>query len=372
MFKGKSFNIKAGILAGILLTLWVINAGSQAIVHGDGVSKKIITDMAGRQVEITIPVRKVACLTGAAYEKVFLLGESRKIVVRQGNKPPWMARTNPQINKIATTSGDPNIEELLHDGVEIVFPFYDPQQLEQLKNAGIVSVITRVPLGDEKDNEELNAQKFVALIKKEIRLFGAVLGDHAAGIAEEWCKYYDRKVKYVTERTAKIPEKQRPKVYYVRGPDALSTQSYDQNISLYAEMAGANMVIKSLPQKNLDKVNMEQMIAWNPDVIFVGRQYSTDLVLKDTRWSNIYAVRTGKVYAIPEGVFYWDSGSEGVLLMEFIAQKLYPELFRDLDMKREVKDYYDRFYHYQLTADEIEKILHGLSPDGSRVNLLQN
>jgi iron complex transport system substrate-binding protein len=375
MSNDKSFKIKKVMLMvgiALLAFLAVIIGRPAVIAHGETCRKKVITDMAGREIEITWPVHKVACLTGAAYEKVFLLGESQKIVARQANHPPWMARTNPDIKNIATMSGEPNLEELIQRQVELVFPFYGPKQLAQMKDAGIAAVITKVPLGGKDDNEKLAVKSFVALIKKEMRLFGSALSEKAARRAEEWCKYYDRKVAYVLERTAKIPEGRRPKVYYVRGPDALTTHGCDQNIVWYGEMAGADMVLKTIAQKGIVKVDMEQIIAWNPDVILVGRQYSTDLVLKDPKWRNINAVRTGKVYVIPEGVFYWDGGSEGVLLMEFIAQKLYPDLFRDLDMKREIKIYYSKFYHYRLSSAEIEKILHGLSPDGKRVNRLQN
>jgi iron complex transport system substrate-binding protein len=83
-------------------------------------------------------------------------------------------------------------------------------------------------------------------------------------------------------------------------------------------------------------------------------------------------VRNKRVYVIPDGVFYWDSSSEGVLLLEYMSQKLYPELFKDLDMKQEVKTYYAKFYHYKLTDDEVNKLLQGLGPSGRRENLLNN
>lgn len=107
---------------------------------------------------------------------------------------------------------------------------------------------------------------------------------------------------------------------------------------------------------------MEDILAWDPEYIFVGRQYSPDLVLKDKRWKDVRAVKEGKVYQDPEGVFFWDGSSEGVLLMEFMAQKMYPDLFRDLDMKKEIQNYYARFYNYQLTNQEAEKILRAQAP----------
>ena len=119
-------------------------------------------------------------------------------------------------------------------------------------------------------------------------------------------------------------------------------------------------------------MSIEDILHWNPDVIFVGRQYSPDLVLKDARWQDVSAVRNHRVYVIPDGVFYWDSSSEGVLLMEFMAQKMYPEIFKDLSMKDEIQAYYKEFYHYALSDAEVNNMLQGLGPDGQRKNRLNN
>ena len=35
---------------------------------------------------------------------------------------------------------------------------------------------------------------------------------------------------------------------------------------------------------------------------------------------------------------------------------LYPDIY-DYDMREEVKEFYDKFYHYQLTEEEIDELL---------------
>jgi iron complex transport system substrate-binding protein len=107
-------------------------------------------------------------------------------------------------------------------------------------------------------------------------------------------------------------------------------------------------------------------------VIFVGRQYSPELVLKDPRWQRVAAVRNGRVYVVPDGVFFWDSSSEGILLLQYLAGKLHPELFPDLDLGKEVRDYYARFYRYHLNGRELDLLLAGQGPDGQRRNGMNN
>ena len=123
----------------------------------------------------------------------------------------------------------------------------------------------------------------------------------------------------------------------MRGPSSLNTQGAGSNTLWYGKLGGANMVIENQPLAGRGSVSMEDLVRWNPDVILVGRQYSLDLVFKDERWAGIAAVKNGRVYATPEGVFYWDGGPEGVLLMEFVAKLLYPERFAGLDMVAEVQ-----------------------------------
>ena len=74
------------------------------------------------------------------------------------------------------------------------------------------------------------------------------------------------------------------------------------------------------------------------------------------------AVKDGRVYVNPDGVMYWDYSSEGVLLMMFIAKTLHPDIFEDLDLVKEVKEFYSRFYGYELTDDQANRLLKRLPP----------
>jgi iron complex transport system substrate-binding protein len=329
---------------------------------------RTVTDMAGRDVTIPEKVSKVACLEVLGYEKLFLLGQTDKISVMYSTNAPWMEKTNPKVKDIPKFIGEPNFEELLNRKIDVAFFRYSPEKtLAKLTALGIPGIVSQ-PVKQGWGS----AEEFQAANKKMLRLYGEVFGAAAIEKAEKWCNYYDERTRYVTQRTSKLPQAARPKVYYLRGPDALTTQGANSNTAWYGNMAGADMINKNVGLVGKGSVSMEDILRWNPEYIFVGRQYSTDLVLKDPRWRDIKAVREGKVYPLPEGVFYWDGSSEGVLLMEFLAKKLHPGLFVDLDMAKELKDYYARFYGYRLTNGEADKILNGLSPDGQHKNSFNN
>jgi iron complex transport system substrate-binding protein len=318
----------------------------------------IIVAMSGRSVAVPEKIQRVAALEVLGYEKMFLLGQSDKIALMVSTNAPWMERTNPKVKQIPKFVNEPNAEKLMNMNIDLALFRYNPQKtLDKLSAIEIPGVVSQPAGFDIKD-----AKTFQEVTKQNLRMYGEIFGGDAKKRAEDWCAYYDEKVNYVTARTATIPTNQRHRAYYLRGPSALITQGHNSNTLWYGEMAGANMVAKNRPIVGQGPVSMEDILLWDPEYIFVGRQYSPDLVLKDERWKDVRAVKEGHVYRDPEGVFFWDGSSEGVLLMEFMAKKLYPKLFPDLDMAKEIHEYYARFYRYNLTEDEVNRILQAKSP----------
>lgn len=347
-----------GWIAVLILWLGVVGGGNSAAADQPEARRAVI-DQVGREVSIPASVERVACLTGACYEKTFLLGQADKVVARAATFPPWMMQTNPKARDIPT-SVNPSTEDLLKERVQVAFSFDRAKQLAALQEAGIAAL---VPSSSAVEDSQA---AFTQSVRSEVRFYGKVLGAETA--AEAWCAYYDRRLSYVAGRIAKVPARERPRIYYLRGPDALSTHGRTSNIRWYGEMAGGDMGLAQKVAPGISHVNMEDIVLWNPQVIFVGRQYSLDLITKDPRWRDIDAVKNGHVYAVPDGVFFWDSSSEGILLLEFMAKTLYPALFPDLDLIAETKEYFATFYRYNLSDREIDNLLRGNGPDGQRFN----
>ena len=49
--------------------------------------------------------------------------------------------------------------------------------------------------------------------------------------------------------------------------------------------------------------------------------------------------------------------------MLYLASTLYPEAFSDVDMKAETKAFYSEFFDYDLSDDEVTRILAHLDPE---------
>jgi len=354
-------------LVSCMFAAWLAADGESA--NAASVAGRRIVDATGRVVVLPARIERIGCLTGASFEKAALVGVADKVVLRQATFPPWMARVNPRVAEIPTIrdSHNPNIEELLNLKPDVLFFWDAPELVAKIESYGI-TVVSPQP----ERRPVATTKEFLARFKAEVDVYGRVFGGAAATRARAWSDYVDRRVRYVQERLSRLRPEQRPRTYYLRGPDALSTQGADQNISWLGEMAGADMVIRRSAAKGIAKVSQEQVLLWNPEVIFVGRQYSPELALKDPRWQPVAAVKSGRVYTIPDGVFFWDSSSEGILLLQFLAQKLHPELFQDMDMRKEVRDYYARFYQYAMSERDLDLLLAGKGPDGLRHNGMNN
>lgn len=355
-----------GLLAALLLGASLLAGctnGSTSSSSSSGSSSqsatRVITDLAGRKVTIPNNAQKLATLGGPAYEKVLLLGGEKRIALTMPVTDKWALKLFPTFAKAdqETSFQNPNVEDLLSRNIQMVFFWDTPQPLKKMTDANIPVIVTQ-----QSTHNPSSAKEFRSYAKKEVDVFANALGGQAPSIAKEWKDYFDQKVAYVTSRTSKLTEAQKPKVYYVRGPSALISHGRNSYTEWYVEMAGGTLVTKDSKEEMMTYPTIEDVVKWNPDYIFMGRVNNTALIYNDPQWQNIKAVQDKHVYVNPDGVCSWDYGSQGVLLMEYIAKTLHPDLFKDLDMAKEVKSYYLKFYHVKLSNDDVQRILAHQTP----------
>lgn len=323
---------------------------------------RTITDRTGRTVRIPVNPRRIACFLGPSYEKALLLGSADRVVMTAINQPPWSYKIRPAAKKnslmdLNVSYTDPDVEKLLAMGIDLVIYWQWPRQTEKMLAAGIPVVC---PL--ERKALPKTLDEYIQSTKDEIMFYGEVLGDKAQKIAASYSNYYDAKMKQVTARTSRIPPAQRPKVYFVTGRSILGTQGKNGPAYWAVEAAGGTLVSREIEHYQVE-ASMEQIISWDPDIIVIGAVQPIKVVMDDSRWRGIEAVKEKKVYPCPEGVFVWPHGSsESFLLVMWLAKTLHPDKFHDLDVVKEVRDYYKKFYHYPLTTEEARLILAGKPP----------
>ena len=104
--------------------------------------------------------------------------------------------------------------------------------------------------------------------------------------------------------------------------------------------------------------SLEQMLAWNPDVLLVSGQEDLKEVYEDRRFGVIKAVKSRRVYVAPIAAHLWANRTvEQPLTVLWAAQIFYPELFKNLDFVKEMEYFYGRFFHYRMSDLEAREIL---------------
>jgi iron complex transport system substrate-binding protein len=310
--------------------------------------------------EVPFEARRVAALYGPAYEKVVMLGAEDKIVMCFGNHKntwPWSTKIYRRLNDVQATTGtqnEPNMEELLKVNPDLVFYWNFPDPVKKLQEVGLPVVIPGNSFA-------------LADAKTSLSVYAAALGGPAPARAEAYAKYYDEKVKMVSDITSKIPKDKWPTVYFaVR--NLLQTNGKASNVPELVNLAGGVCVNAEVEGGFGAPVTMEQLLLWDPGFVFIDQAAATLVgskpaeqivaeTTKDERYKNLSAVKNSHIYVSPTGVFFWNAGQQVILQLVWIAKTLHPEEFAGVDMVAELKDFYSRFYNYQLTDTDAEAIL---------------
>jgi iron complex transport system substrate-binding protein len=183
---------------------------------------------------------------------------------------------------------------------------------------------------------------------------------HRKAEAEALARYADETMTTIKMRVDKIPESQRPLVYYGRGPRGLETGLGGSINVETIEFLGAKNVAGER-RGGMATVSVEQVLLWNPDVIItIDRDFAAN-VRSDAVWGSVKAVQAGRVHLSPKMPFGWVDFPPSVnrlIGLWWLAKVLYPEEFPE-DLKPKTRDFYTRFYHRTPTDEQIEHVLAG-------------
>ncbi len=159
----------------------------------------------------------------------------------------------------------------------------------------------------------------------QLRAVGRLLGvaERGAALAAQ----ADAAVALAEAVRASVPLARRPRVYYGRGSDGLETGLVGAiNLELLEFCAGRNVAVQA-GSGSLTRVSLEQVLAWDPEVIVTQDAAFARRALADPLWRSISAVRQRRVHCAPVLPFGWLDGPPGVnrlLGLRWLLQRLHP------------------------------------------------
>lgn len=316
---------------------------------------RTVTDCFDRNVEIPRNIETIACLYAFSAHVVTMLGEDERIVaVVQGSKRDRLLNEiSPHISNLATPSDDGiiNIEELLAVNPDVVFLKGDTALLEEETSKLDLFSIPYIAVDFENISTQMRA----------IEVIGEVVGQQER--AEEFNRYYRQVVTDTRGRFTDLDDDGRVRLYHSVN-EATRTDAAGTLMAEWTRVAGAENVSVGEELRIFENkyfAGIEQILAWNPEVIICNEFGVDNYILSNEKWSPLRAVKEGEVWIIPTGISRWGhpGGMETPLAILWTAKKLYPEKTADVDMYEITRSFYRDFFDYEIDDELLEYMLSG-------------
>jgi iron complex transport system substrate-binding protein len=272
-----------------------------------------ITDDLGRKVSLKTEPKRIVSLAPSNTEILFFLGLGDRVV---GNTTYC---DYPEEAKLCTKIGgfkDPSLEKIVTLQPDLVLATDMHQQLiKGMEDAGLNVLVLKSNTIEE--------------------IFGTIqLVGRAAGVenkAIDLSKGLKDRVDAVSKKVAKIPESQRPTVYYEMWYEPLMSIGRNSLIGQMIKSAGGINITDDCTEQ-YPQLSEEVIIEKNPKVMFNSYGHESKVitpaeVAARKGWKDIDFVKNNKIYTIDADLLSLP-GPRIVEGLEKMAKFLYPELFK--------------------------------------------
>lgn len=321
-------------------------------------SEKLITDMGGRKVEIPDKIEKVYGANPMSTILLFTLVPD-KIIGWNSDMPnkeylPEKYSKLPVLGSLGSKQQAASPEIILKYNPDIIIFAQTEINDQAISKADSLSNQLKKPVVLINGSLESTESTY--------ELLGKIF--NCDDRCNKLVQYYKNTLTTTEEIKSKIKEKDKINVYYGKDTDALTTSGNKSVHAKLIEMVGGINVASSIEGSIDAAVSIEDVIKWQPDVILLSEantneKESSDKVNNSNVWQAIKAVKNKKVYVSPQLIFSWFDRPPSInelIGIKWIAQTLYPSYY-NLNIKNDIKDFYQLFYNIDLTDEQINKIL---------------
>ena len=172
-------------------------------------------------------------------------------------------------------------------------------------------------------------------------------------------------------RISKLTNEEKKRVFFLFQYNDSTMMTSGKNFfgQWWADASGCLNVAEELSKDNSVATNLEQVYAWNPDMIFITN--FTTALPKDLYentvgtydWSEVKAVKDKEVYKLPLGMYRtYTPGIDTPITLLWFAKTVYPDMFNDIDLVKETRAYYQDIFGISLSDEQIKSIF---NPDAN-------
>lgn len=338
-------------LTTLALTLLLIAALSlTACAQSAG---RVFTDSTGREVTVDQEISRIAVTGPLGQIVVFAIAPDMLVGIPGAWNPTAKAYLDeqyynlPVLGQLYGGKGDLNLEELLKAAPQVVIDIGEPKD-SIAQDMDALTEQTGIPF--------VHISAYLEHMDETYTMLGELLGlEEEAGVLAETCeRIYSRAVEMM-QGVEKV------NMLYATGENGLNVLANGGYHSGVIDMMANNVaVVENVSSKGTgNEVDMEQILNWNPDVIVFSENSIYGTVGDDPVWQSVSAIESGRYYEVPFGPYNWIGQPPAVqrlLGMMWLGKLLYPQA-ADYDLYDEVAQYYQLFYHCDLTREQYDALM---------------
>lgn len=324
-----------------------------AFAHAE--DPRVFVDDVGREVELDAAIERVIVTGQLGQTAVFAIAPEKLV----GLVSAWDKAAQPYIDtetynlpvlgQIYGGKGNANLEEMLAAQPQVVIDIGEPKD------------------GLAADLDALQAQTglpFVHISAYTNRLdetymrLGELLGMPEEGrMLSEYCTRVYARAQEIAQQAQKV------RLLYVVGVEGLGVIAKDSYHSTVIDMFADNVAVLESPSSKGtgNEVDMEQILIWNPDVVLFSESSIFETAGEDPLWQAVSAIESGRYYDVPVGPYNWmgfPPGVQQLLGMMWMGKLLYGDL-ADYDLYEETAQYFELFYHSELSREQYDALVAG-------------
>ena len=341
----------------IALLLWVVLCLGLLAGCGTGETgsqnNHMLTDAAGRQVEVPENVESIVCVGVGALRYTCYVGAADLVVgVEDYETKATLSRLYNHVNfdkfkdlPVIGTNGEPYTEEIIDLAPDVIVMSKSASvEADDLQKKTGTPVIV-VPGSDTTlDNDSYET----------IRIMGQLYGLETR--AAELTDYLKAIQKDLHDRTKDIPDSEKPSVY-VGGVSFKGHHGFEGTEAGYGPFAliHAKNLADTTGQTGAFNIDLEQVLSWDPNIIFVDFNgmslIKEDYANNPAYYNALTAVQEGNVYS---QISFRSSASnlETALADAYYAACIiYPEQFQDVDPVEKAQEIFEKLLGVNPYAD---------------------
>ena len=331
----------------------VVDHGGNQVIVPNKIERIVVTDI--------FPIPAVLCVFFNSADKIVGIAPTSASAAKNS----LLSQIYPEIlnAKSDFMNGNViNVEELMKLNPDVVFYSSDNnEQKEVLSKAGFCAIGISANAWHYDCIETLNhwLETLTDVFKYSDNI--NILTERSDKAQKKSNEIYDM----IKKKVSNLNDENKKRVFFLFQYNDSTMITSGKNFfgQWWADSVGALNVATELEKDNSVATNLEQVYAWNPDMIFITN-FTTALpddlynnTIGTYNWSEVKAVKDKEVYKLPLGMYRtYTPGIDTPITLLWFAKTVYPEIFSDIDLIKETREYYKDIFDIDLTNDQIMSI----------------